>query len=253
MMTRFWLFIWCCFPVLLAGQNDLQVLGSTSFTPEALSDGAEVTYLIRFQNISHDTVRHLLVRDTLDPRLDPTSIHVTGASHSYQLLHEGSSVIRWYFNYIRLPNNKINYAASSGFIVFKVRPKTFIAPGEIIRNRACTHFDTLYSICTNDAFIWIDSDAQAEDLSENTYRGYRVVPNPNTGTFSIQSSRENQPDFMENQPVSSWVTDVNGNRIWYAEGQKIGPIHVENPTPGVYMLSVKAANKTYTSRFIIQE
>ena len=72
----------------LAAQNDLQVIGSAYFSTVEVAAGAEVVFLIRFENNGTDTVQNLVIRDTLDPRFDASTLRVIDASHVYQLLRD---------------------------------------------------------------------------------------------------------------------------------------------------------------------
>jgi len=109
------------------GQIDIQVLGDAILTPLEIAEGASVMYFVRFQNVSSDTARQIIVRDTLDPRFDANTFDMVAASHDYELLRDGSNVVRWYFTDIDLPDSTTNYPESLGFLLFTVRPKPWEA------------------------------------------------------------------------------------------------------------------------------
>ncbi|MEZ4956293.1 MAG: hypothetical protein R2825_22230 [Saprospiraceae bacterium] len=44
----------------------------------------DIEYLIRFQNTGTDTALTVVIRDTLSPYLDPTSIEMGGGSHAFR-------------------------------------------------------------------------------------------------------------------------------------------------------------------------
>lgn len=168
----------------LFAQNDKQVIGDPVITPEDIAADVAILYLIRFQNVGQDTVQNIVVRDTLDPRLLPSSLVTIDASHPYQLLGDGGSIIRWYFEGINLPDSTSGGAQSVGYILFSVQLQSFVSPGQTIPNRACIYFDDTVTICTNQAIIWIDDGAAVED-AKITKNDFYVVPNPNHGYFEV--------------------------------------------------------------------
>lgn len=181
-------------PLIVQGaifaQNDKQVLGDAVLTPLEIAEGATATYLIRFQNTGNDTAVNLIIRDTLDPRLDFNTFEMVTASHAYQIVRdENSNIIRWFFDDIYLPDFTSGGAQSIGFVMFTVRPKPFLAPGQVILNRACMTFDQTQPICTNEASLWIDDDSSTDDPRLHD-RAYQVVPNPNYGHFEVRSQVE---------------------------------------------------------------
>lgn len=232
----------------------MQVLGNQSLTPDDVSDSMEISYLIRFQNVGTDTSRHIAVRDTLDPRLDPATFTMIRSSHPYSLLYNGGSVVRWYFKDINLPGKSQGGPHSIGWVLFKVKPKVFLTPGQVIRNRACTVFDDTYSVCTNEALIWIDEKSEATDLEDLDKAGYRVYPNPNYGHFDLMSGAGNYPGTTS-KAADCWVTDMQGRRIWQGKadsgGMDVNRVMLDRPVPGLYWLYVKTGAHVHLSRFVV--
>lgn len=236
----------------LFAQNDKQVLGDAVLTPSEIANGATVLYLIRFQNVGHDTVQQIVVGDTLDPRLDPGTFTMLSASHDYQLLGEGGSLIRWYFEDIELPDSASGGPNSVGYILFSVQPQPFAAPGQTIVNRACTKFDDSYTICTNEAIVRVDDNSDIGEIPGEGDVGY-VVPNPNYGQFEVR--------LPEAQTVSAtdaaqwWITDMGGRTVWdgTAENAAIADnqILLEKPAPGLYLLWIKSKKQIQVERFTV--
>jgi uncharacterized repeat protein (TIGR01451 family) len=235
----------------LFGQNDKQVLGNSRMTPEQILAGEEIVYLIRFQNTGPDTVRQIAIRDTLDPRLDPASFFVIDASHPYQLLGEGGSEIRWYFEDIFLPDSTSGGSNSIGYILFSVRPRKFLAPGQSIVNSACMVFDDTVKICTNEAIVTIDYKSGLEEWTEDETAEYYVIPNPNYGQFEVRSSTAYTPA----NPSQCWVTDFGGRKIWMGtvgDGPASGNrVWLEKPSPGHYLLWIKSEKRLQVEHFTI--
>jgi hypothetical protein len=242
--TLFWGAPW------VFAQNDKQIIGDAVFTPQEIAEGAAATFLVRFQNVWNDTVYQMVVRDTLDPRFDVESFTMVAASHPYNLLLDGSNVIRWYFTEILLPDSASNFAGSIGFILYNVKPKPFITPGQSIANQACFTMENYPEYCTNQAYLWIDEDADVENPEKKF--DFQVVPNPNYGQFEIRQSQEAGHD----QPkLIWWITDIHGKII--SDGRATdsaaagNQVWLEKPAPGLYLLWLKENQKLSVEQFAI--
>jgi hypothetical protein len=64
----------------------------------------------------------VVIRDTLSPLLDISTIRPGAASHNYDFEVYGDRVVQFSFNNILLPDSTVNEAASHGFVAFRVRP-----------------------------------------------------------------------------------------------------------------------------------
>lgn len=247
------------FTVTVAGgalhaQNDKQVIGDPVITPDDIAADASILYLIRFQNVGQDTAHNIVVRDTLDPRLNPNSFFTIDASDNYQLLGEGGSVIRWYFEGINLPDSASGGANSIGFILFSVQPQPFVAPGQTILNHACISFDDISTICTNETIVWVDDDAAIEapvaDESD-----WNVVPNPNHGQFEVRQQNVQPVSHTLSNDTRWWITDMNGRTVWDGAAQDpaavSSQIMLEKPMPGHYLLWMQTGRNLEVERFAV--
>lgn len=247
----------CVFAALLWGasatfaQNDKQIIGDAVFTPQDIAEGAAATFLVRFQNVWNDTVYQMVVRDTLDPRFDAASFTMVAASHPYDLLLDGSNVVRWYFSQISLPDSASDFAGSIGFILYNVKPKPFIAPGQTIPNQACFTMDDYPEFCTNEAFLWIDADADVDNPEKRS--DFRVTPNPNYGQFEIRHVPQNTG--QDPPKLTWWITDIQGKII--SDGRATDSaaaghqVWLEKPAPGLYLLWLKDAQQLTVQQFAI--
>lgn len=234
-----------------AAQNDKQVLGDDVFTPEELAEGATVTYLIRFQNLSADTAQLVTVRDTLDPRFDFSTFSMIAASHSFSMLREEGSVLRWYFTDIQLPDSDSGGGNSLGFILFSIQLKPFLAPGQVILNRAVITFDQTLTVITNAAPIWIDEEAATHDPVAKASE-FQIVPNPNYGQFEL---RPTETVAAQGRPLQWWITDMQGKTVvdgQEADGAAIAQqIELEKPMPGIYWLWVRDDKHLHVNEFAV--
>jgi uncharacterized repeat protein (TIGR01451 family) len=230
-------------------QNDIQVLGDAVLTPGEIAEGATVLYLIRFQNMGEDTAHQIVVYDTLDPRFDPASYNLVSASHASIFLRDGNNNLRWYFENINLPGRETDPGNSIGFIMFSIRPLPFIESGQVITNNACILFDEFQHICTNEAPVWIDEDAESEEPGASEVREYLVVPNPNYGEFVVQ------PKSGEPAAAEWWITDVSGKIIWDGSSEDMASVNhqvmLERPAPGLYLLWIESQGRLQVEQFAV--
>jgi uncharacterized repeat protein (TIGR01451 family) len=117
--------------------------------PAQIAAGEYLTYLIRFQNLGTDLAFNIVVRDTLDNKLDWATFEMVSASHPYHLQINESNKLVWTFNDIELPYSAINEPGSHGYIAFRIKPKAGLGIGANITNGASIYFDFNLPVETN--------------------------------------------------------------------------------------------------------
>lgn len=115
-----------------------------------IAKGEYLQYVIRFQNTGTDTAFSVVVRDTLDARLNWSTLQMVAASHRYAMSIDNDK-ITWTFSNINLPDSNVNEPASHGYIVFRIRPNNTVTVNEVIHNTASIYFDFNLPVLTNDA------------------------------------------------------------------------------------------------------
>ncbi len=114
----------------------------------ALQDGETLNYTIRFQNTGSDTAFNITIRDTLDNKLDWSTLQMKDASHIYQLtVNDGIAV--WTFNNVNLVDSNRNEPLSHGHVNFSIKTKASVAAGDVIQNSASIYFDHNLPVVTN--------------------------------------------------------------------------------------------------------
>ncbi|MCK6693500.1 MAG: hypothetical protein L6Q97_15550 [Thermoanaerobaculia bacterium] len=243
-----------CFAQTLFAQNDMRVFVGEALTPTTIAEGATVTYFVRFQNTGPDTVYQVILRDTLDPRLDISTFAMVDSSHPCQLVRDGSNIIRWYFDDIALPNHATAGPNSVGYVIFSVQPKPFLAPGQTILNQVCATFDQTISICTNEAIIRIEYDP-ASIGEPGQDREIKIIPNPNHGYFEVRSA--STPDTSpDNAPATEWwISDIAGRIVWDGRAENVAAashqVLLERPAPGLYLLWMKTDGRLRVKEFAV--
>lgn len=129
--------------------NDKVESHNGSITNLQYAEGENLNYTIRFQNVGNDTAFTIVIRDTLDSKLNSNSFQMLASSHAYMLDITGGRYLTWTFNNIQLPDSNVNKIASNGFISFHVKPAQSLNVGDSINNAASIYFDFNPPVTTN--------------------------------------------------------------------------------------------------------
>lgn len=135
--------------------NDKAETHGGVITHAKILQGSYLDYTIRFQNTGTDTAFTVVVRDTLGSEVDWTTLEMVAASHPYTMQVQDGSKIAWTFSNILLPDNKTNEWASHGYLWYRVKAKTTLAPGDVVHNDASIYFDYNLPVVTNDALTLV--------------------------------------------------------------------------------------------------
>jgi hypothetical protein len=128
--------------------NDKTEVHGGTLTTTQYAGGEYLQYLIRFQNTGTDTAFFITVKDTLQQKLDLSTLEVVSASHPFVFRLNGS-IATWDFKKINLPDSTTDESGSHGFILFRVKPKTGLAVGDEFANNAAIYFDFNLPVITN--------------------------------------------------------------------------------------------------------
>ena len=113
--------------------------------------GEDLVYTIRFQNTGNAEAYDVVIRDTLDENLDPTTFKVISSSHEEVLstsLAEGK-YLEFNFHNIFLPDSTTNFEGSQGYVAYRIKTLEGIPEETVINNSAGIYFDFNDPILTN--------------------------------------------------------------------------------------------------------
>ncbi len=112
------------------------------FTDENLiQQGQEIEYHIHFENNVTDSVFRVVVRDTLSPHLDWSTVQSGASNHPYTFDITSTGIVTFTFDEILLLHNNIDSDQSSGYIKFKVQQLPSLPAGTVIWNTAQIYFN----------------------------------------------------------------------------------------------------------------
>lgn len=124
-----------------------------------IRNNTPLEYLIRFQNTGTDTAFRVVIRDTLSPFLDVTTVQPGASSHEYVFEIIQDNILKFSFDPIMLPDSNVNEQASHGFVQFSVQQKSMPEnkPETRIENTAAIYFDYNTPVFTNEVFHTVTS------------------------------------------------------------------------------------------------
>jgi uncharacterized repeat protein (TIGR01451 family) len=100
-----------------------------------------IDYTIRFQNTGTDTAFNVVITDTIPATLDLATFEAGASSHAHALSIRDGNVLRWAFYNIQLPDSNVNEPRSHGYVSFRIKPQSPLAPSTQIENIANIYFD----------------------------------------------------------------------------------------------------------------
>lgn len=143
---------------------------TATLTPNEVTSGKFIDYLIRFQNTGTDTAFRVRITDTLSNLLQYESFEMIEASHVCKTTID-SIYVMFEFDNILLPDSNINEAASHGFVRFRVKPINTLVPNDEIANNASIYFDFNVPVVTNYAITKVDDATPVPQFSLLSFSG----------------------------------------------------------------------------------
>lgn len=211
--------------------NDIQV-DRPEISPEELADGIDLTYLIRFQNTGTDTAFTVRVENPFPDNADFDSFQVITTSHPVQVLYNtNNDWITFQFNNILLPDSTTNEPESHGYILYRIKPRSTLVPGDSVLNQVGIYFDYNLPIITNTAHTVIGSNIGLEAVTPSS--SFSLHPNPTLGALLIRSLYA-----LDNATLT--LTDAIGRTLLTA--QMNGSSHsldLSDLPRGLYMVSLR--------------
>lgn len=212
-----------------------------------------IDYKIRFQNTGTDTAFYVMIKDTLSPYLDPSTIQMGASSHAYTWKLLDNGVLKVSFSNIKLVDSTTNEPLSHGFFRYKIQQKTNNSAGTVINNSAAIYFDYNPPIITNTTFHTIGENfitiiLSTEQVYENDI-AVKVYPNP----FKDFTTLEVRGKDYESLTLE--VYDLSGRIVQTLKAKHTSTmkIYSQNLPQGVYIYQLKGDHQRIsTGKFIVQ-
>ncbi|HNR18811.1 MAG TPA: T9SS type A sorting domain-containing protein [Bacteroidia bacterium] len=206
-------------------------------------------YLIRFQNTGNDTAFKVVVRDQLDSDLNRSTFEVLGSSHNMSTMLAPTGLVSFTFDNILLVDSNTNEPASHGWIKYKIRPVSGLAPNTVVTNEALIYFDFNPPVVTNSVFNTLVAviPVGVNDI-ENKSDGVKVVPSPAQNEAHLYFENKNQTLYFLN------VYSTTGKRI-HRDVTQTGHymIDTEQLTNGLYFYEITDnKGKSFKGKLMVQ-
>ncbi len=221
-----------------------------------ITSKTDLEYHFRFQNVGSDTLRRVVVRDTISQNLDITSVRFGASSHPYTFKVYETGVVKFIFDDVNLPPAVQNFAASKGFVKFKISQKPNNPEGTVINNHVSLNKDfekVQFSNLTTHVIGGTQLTDFIEvytDLGEVFYPGVEVnvFPNPffESATIEVKGPSFKKYEFE--------VYDVSGKTVvTNAQFQNRFTLEKNDLPKGLYFYRVTGDdNLLNTGKIVVQ-
>lgn len=207
---------------------------STSFI------GQYVHYIIRFENTGNFVAKNIVVKDLVDlQRFDIGSLSPIESSHTFSTKISNNNTIEFVFKDINLPfYDHIN----DGYIAFKIKTKSSLAPGDSFSNGASIYFDFNLPVMTERAVTTIES---LGDKDHEFSSRFTIFPNPAKNSLTITNKDELQMKSiaiynMMGQPVMMISNNSDSSKVF----------DISNLASGNYVVKIYSDEGIATRKFI---
>ena len=147
----------------------------------------EMEYRIRFQNTGNFPAGDVIIRDTLDiEHLDLDTFYPAFGSHDFTTCIKPDGAIEFNFADIQLPDSTCCEEESHGYVVYRIKPREDVEPGDVINNTAYIFFDGNPPIVTNTTWHTIyecTDELAAYELASDTQCEDQLIQFNSTGQY----------------------------------------------------------------------
>ena len=200
-----------------------------------------LTYTIHFQNMGNAPAIHIYVMDTLDNKLDESSIQILGSSHR-MLTEIKGNIARFNFPNINLVDSATNQPESKGWLQYKIKKNTGLALGTQIKNTASIYFDFNAPVVTNTVTNTVEQPNAVKESREQMSE-ISVFPNPTNDVVYIS--------YNSNTSADVTLFNINGaaclKQQLTASNQSIS---LSGLPAGVYFVSVEVEGNVVRKKVV---
>lgn len=229
-----------CVPVVYSFDPNVKEVspagaGATGNIPLATNS---LTYKLHFQNTGSDAAWDVVIIDTLDAALDPTTLKVMGASHKMEPKWLAPGVVAFDFANIMLPDSLSNEPGSHGQVEFSISLDAGLPVGTQIRNTGYIYFDANPPVITNTV---LNTLTIPTGLAEVANAAVKIYPNPATDVITIVN--------LKGGEIS--VINVSGAEIMkQAITKDKATVDISRLAPGMYILKTVNNHGASTTKLV---
>jgi hypothetical protein len=204
--------------------NDKTVIeGATISTTQATN---YLTYVTRFQNTGTANATTVVIKETLDPKLDWNTFEPIASSHTSNIQIKNGNQVTYTFSNIDLPYESANEPASHGWMAYRIKPKSNVVIGDIMSSKSDIYFDYNAPIITNTVNTQVTALGTADFIKNN----FKLYPNPAANYVVIETSISEEAHYQ--------IMDVNGKLLLSDTIESLKPIDISTLQGGFYMVNI---------------
>lgn len=229
--------------------NSLSPIAKTVSPYDEVGEGYNdwFSYTLHIRNPFMVPVTNLVIADTLDVNLEPSSFQLLNYSHPVQAILKGN-VLSFRFSSIQLADSISNDPASRGFIHYRVKPLPNLPVGTTILNSAFFYADVHTPIKTNTTVNHYTKITSTQEEKKEDQVDMIIYPNPAEGVYFIEL-----PDKAAKAGAEVEVRNLLGTVIYRGKiTTKITKVDVSDQPRGVYIISVSLSGQFVNRRVIKQ-
>jgi uncharacterized repeat protein (TIGR01451 family) len=216
--------------------NDKTVMEGASIT--AAQTGKYLNYVTRFQNTGTANATTVVIKETLDPKLDWSTFEPIESSHTSNIQIKNGNELTYTFSDIGLAYEAADEFGSHGWMAYRIKPKSNVAIGDIMSSKSDIYFDYNLPITTNTATTEVVALSTAEFVKSN----FKLYPNPAANYFVIEASTAVESTYR--------IIDINGKVLQSNTVENMKPIDISNLQAGFYFVSIKTNQGSATYKLI---
>jgi hypothetical protein len=169
-----------------------------------------------------------VVKDMIDTtKFDVSTLEIANSSHPCIANISNDNKVEFIFENINLP---IDDANNDGYVVFKIKSKSTVVLGDILKNQADIYFDYNSPVTTNEAQTVVQNPLSNQHFNLTDIKAY---PNPVHNILNLQSSET---------IIKAQVFDANGRLIVSAQ-TNTNQIDLSSVSTGIYYVKVYTNDK----------
>jgi hypothetical protein len=219
-----------------------------------LSQNQDLEYIVRFRNKNLQTIKSLIMVDTLSPLLDFSTLNMGASNYKFDYEISEKGLLQIKFPNIELFGNQVNKDSSEVYVKFRISQQKDVPLGSLISNR-CAFFNSLDSLPSVSAKITHKIAKDFLKVLVKTQENFlpnvsvKVMPNP------FDSEAKIIIDGLEKiEKLTFLLIDINGRLLKkMTSDEALFTLQKENLQAGLYFYKIENQGLTISSGKILIE
>jgi uncharacterized repeat protein (TIGR01451 family) len=229
--------------VLSIDPNYISVSPDGPVNTTFVSQGGWLYYTINFQNTGIAAAINVDVKNGIDFNADVSTMEFVASSHPCIYSVSGIGLADFNFQNINLPDWNTDEPGSHGYILYRIKTKPTLQPGDYILNAASIYFDANPAITTNTVRTDIISSPTGITTVSLGNASIQIFPNPANEIINIVIPEKKNFKFE--------VNDLLGKNILQKNISTSAEVNIHKLSTGIYIYKFTAVDgKTATGKLI---